>query len=113
MKNSSKRLEINPNTCEDPTQNRPAWEKAVKNGAVDHEINRIDDVKAKREARKSHVSLACKSANIPCVDRPHRSPPDSMRQQPDNSKRCVDARPSSNLYSVHDGDHPHHRLLAT
>ena len=53
LKNSLKRLQVNPTAWEELAQDRCAWRRAVKTGAAIYEANRIAAAKAKRTARKS------------------------------------------------------------
>ncbi|VDL98151.1 unnamed protein product [Schistocephalus solidus] len=55
LKKSLKQLQINPATWKDVTQDRPAWRRSVKTGAVIYEANRIAAAKAKRVVRKSQA----------------------------------------------------------
>ncbi|BHF60764.1 hypothetical protein SprV_0100373000 [Sparganum proliferum] len=55
LKNSFKRLQINPSNWEDLARDRPTWRGTVKTGAAIYEANRIAAAKVKREARKSQL----------------------------------------------------------
>ncbi|VDL93069.1 unnamed protein product [Schistocephalus solidus] len=56
LKKSLKQLQINPVTWEDLTQDRPAWKRSTKTGAVIPEANRITAAKAKsRLASGKHL----------------------------------------------------------
>ncbi|BHF65351.1 hypothetical protein SprV_0200836100 [Sparganum proliferum] len=56
---------INPETREDLAQNKPAWRREVRTGAVIYEANRITTAKAKGAARKSQTPLIRKVATQP------------------------------------------------
>nr|VZH99047.1 unnamed protein product [Spirometra erinaceieuropaei] len=53
LENPLKRLQINPEICEDLAQNRPVWRREAKTGAAIYKANRIVYSKAKREAHDS------------------------------------------------------------
>ncbi|BHF80020.1 hypothetical protein SprV_0702314400 [Sparganum proliferum] len=55
LKNSLKRLRINPVTWWDLAQNKPVWRNSLKTGAAIHETNPIATAKAKIEARMSQA----------------------------------------------------------
>ncbi|BHF84434.1 hypothetical protein SprV_0902758500 [Sparganum proliferum] len=93
LKNSLKRLHINPETWEDLTQNSMVWRREVKTGATIYEPNWITVAKAKRETLRPQV-LRLLNANdqplpalptyIPCANRPRRTPSETLHQQPGN-----------------------------
>ncbi|BHF59241.1 hypothetical protein SprV_0100219800 [Sparganum proliferum] len=55
LKNSLKRLQINPETCEDLVQHRLIWRREVRTDAAIYQANRIAVAIAKREVRKSQA----------------------------------------------------------
>nr|VZI03084.1 unnamed protein product [Spirometra erinaceieuropaei] len=90
LKNSLRRLHIDPETWENLVQTRPVWRRELKTGAAIYEANRIAAVKTKRAARKSqdasdsHLrqstppSVPALSTNISRADRPRRPLSDPM-----------------------------------
>ncbi|BHF75521.1 hypothetical protein SprV_0501861700 [Sparganum proliferum] len=55
LKDCFKHAQINPEVCEYLAQDRPAWRRAVKTGAVIHKANRVAAAKVKGAARKSQA----------------------------------------------------------
>ncbi|BHF69356.1 hypothetical protein SprV_0301240000 [Sparganum proliferum] len=75
LKDSLKRLQVNPETRKDFVQNRPAWRREMKTGAVIYKANWIAAAKAKGEARKSQAAqlLTVNSQALPTCPRCRRA----------------------------------------
>ncbi|BHF76704.1 hypothetical protein SprV_0501980300 [Sparganum proliferum] len=79
LRTSLKRLQINPNNWKDLARDQPIWRRTVKTGAAIYEANRITAARAKREARKSHLSSPHNTntqppPTCPRCQRPFRAP---------------------------------------